>query len=72
MARRVSSSRSGQTTEATPTSSTAKGSSLVAILLRVAWLSVLLGLGMEALLLLVAAGSGLVPELRAHFKTLMR
>jgi hypothetical protein len=63
--RRVSLSRSGQTTEATSTSSTAKGSSLVATLLRVAWLSVLLGLGMEALLLLVAAGSGLVPELRS-------
>jgi hypothetical protein len=62
---RVSLSRSGQINEATSTSSTVKGPSLVATLLRVAWLSVLLGLGMEALLLLVAAGSGLVPELRS-------
>ena len=52
-----------QATEATQTSATAGGSRLVATLLRVAWLSVLLGLGMEALLLLFAAGSGLVPEL---------
>lgn len=52
-----------QATGATPTSSTAKGSSLGITLLRVAWLSVLLGLGVEILLLLLAAGSGLVPEL---------
>ena len=52
-----------QATEVTPTSSATKGSNLVATLLRVAWLSVLLGLGAEALLLLLAAGSGLVPEL---------
>ncbi len=56
---------SRQSTEATPTSSTAKGSSLGVALLRVAWLSVLLGLGVEALLLLLAAGSGLVPQLAA-------
>lgn len=52
-----------QTTEETPTGTTLKGSSLGVTLLRVAWLSVLLGLGVEALLLLLAAGSGLVPEL---------
>ena len=52
-----------QATEATSTDSTAKGSSLVVTLLHVAWLSVLLGLGAEALLLLLAVGSGLVPEL---------
>ncbi len=49
--------------EATSTSSIAKGSRLGVTLLRVAWLSVLLGLGVEALLLLFAASSGLVPEL---------
>jgi hypothetical protein len=64
MVRRADSNASRQATEATPARSTAKGPSLVAILLRVAWLSVLLGIGMEALLLLVAAGSGLVPELK--------
>jgi hypothetical protein len=54
---------SRQATEATSTSPTAKGSSLGVTLLRVAWLSVLLGLGMEALLLLLAASSGFVPQL---------
>jgi hypothetical protein len=54
---------SGQPTGATPTSPTAKGSNLGAILLRAAWLSVLLGLGMEILLLLFAAGSGFIPGL---------
>ena len=63
MARRVNSNRWGEAARATPTNSTTKGSSLIATLLRVAWLSVLLGLGMEALLLLFAAGAGLVPEL---------
>ncbi len=58
--------KSGRSTEATPTSF-AKGPNLGAILLRVAWLSVLLGLGMEALLLLFAAGSGLVPQLGEIF-----
>ena len=52
-----------QPAEATRTSSTGKGSSLGVTLLRVAWLSVLLGLGVEVLLLLLAASSGLVPEL---------
>ncbi len=47
---------------AVPAGST-KGTSLGATLLRVAWLSVLLGLGVEVLLLLFAASSGLVPEL---------
>lgn len=55
--------KSGRIAADTTTSSTAKSSSLGVILLRVAWLSVLLGLGMEALLLLFAAGSGLIPGL---------
>lgn len=54
---------SGQPTGATPTSPTDKGSNLGAILLRTAWLAVLLGLGMEILLLLFAAGSGFIPGL---------
>ena len=55
--------KSGRIAADTTTSSTAKSSSLGVILLRVAWLSVLLGLGMEALLLLFAASSGLIPGL---------
>src|SRR5215207_7351238 len=55
--------KSGRIAADTTTSSTAKSLSLGVILLRVAWLSVLLGLGMEALLLLFAAGSGLIPGL---------
>lgn len=58
-------SRPGQTTtDAATAGSAARGSRLRATLLRVAWLSVLLGLGMEVLLLLFAAGSGLVPGLK--------
>lgn len=55
--------KSGRIAADTTTSSTAKSLSLGVILLRVAWLSVLLGLGMEALLLLFAASSGLIPGL---------
>ncbi len=43
--------------------SSAKGSSFGATILRATWLSILLGLAMEAVLLLIAAGSGLVPSL---------
>jgi hypothetical protein len=53
----------GQINKATSTGSAAKGSSLGTTLLRVAWLSVLLGLGVEALLLLFAASSGVIPVL---------
>ncbi len=54
---------SEQPTGATPTSPTDKGSNFAATLLRAAWLSILLGVGMQVLLVLVAAGSGFIPEL---------
>jgi hypothetical protein len=52
---------SGQSNGATPTSSTPGGSSFGATLLHVAWLAILLGVAMEALLLLLAGGFGILP-----------
>jgi hypothetical protein len=60
-----------QATEATQTSSPAAGG-LGATLLRVAWLAILLGFVMEALLLLFAAGFGIFPGLEATLADLVR
>ena len=51
-----------QNTEAASTSSSG-GAGLGSVLLRVAWLAILLGMGIEILLLIVAAGFGVLPGL---------
>ena len=60
-----------QTTAATPTSPPAVAN-LGATLLRAAWLAILLGFVMEALLLLFAAGFGSLPGLKAVSADLVR
>ena len=59
-----------QTNDATPTRPAAAG--LSATLLRVAWLAILLGFIMEALLLLLAAGFGDFPGLESAVAELVR
>jgi hypothetical protein len=53
-----------RTPEENPTSPTAEGSNLGATLLQVAWFAILLGVVMEALILLLAAGVGIFPDLQ--------
>lgn len=61
-----------QTTDVTATGATPAASNLAGTLLRVAWLSILLGFAMEALLLLLVMGFGKLPGLRAIIADLVQ
>ena len=57
---------------ATPASTTEAVPRISATVLRVAWLAILLGLGMEAVLLLLTAGFGVFPSLKSIVADLVR
>jgi hypothetical protein len=59
-------------TDTSPTGSTTSAPSLVTTVLHVAWLAILLGLAMEGLLLLLAAGFGIFPSLKEIVADLVR
>ena len=61
-----------QAADSTSTSPAVSAPSLAATVLRVAWLAILLGLAMEALLLLVAGGFGVLPGLKTIVADLVR
>ena len=59
-------------TDTTSMGSTTAAPSLVTTALRVAWLAIVLGLAMEVLLLLLAAGFGIFPDLKTIVADLVR
>ena len=61
-----------QNVQASPTTSDGAGGRLGSTLFRAAWLAILLGFAMEALLLLFAAGFGIVPGLKPIAADLIR
>src|SRR5919112_5101932 len=61
-----------QNVQASPTTSDGAGGGFGSTLFRAAWLAILLGFAMEALLLLFAAGVGIVPGLKPIAADLVR
>ena len=61
-----------QNVQASPTTSDGAGGGFGSTLFRAAWLAILLGFAMEALLLLFAAGFGIVPGLKPVAADLIR
>ncbi len=59
-----------QTDTAAASTESSEGSGLAKVLVRVAWLAILLGMGMEILILLPQAGFGVLPGLESVFKDL--